>query len=126
MNELLIRQIDDVKRIFNDAEITEIGGTAAVVTIPNFPLGPGWSATKTTVRFVVPAGYPVARPDCFWTDADLRLVDSKMPQATNFQALPSGGEALLWFSWHAGQWNPNQDSLLTYINVIRTRLKEPR
>jgi len=98
----------------------------AVVTIPGVALPPGWSTPTTTVRFIVPVGYPFSKPDCFWTDPGLRLQSGAMPQATGVQSPPGINEPQLWFSWHAGQWNPNRDNLLTYFYVIQNRLREAR
>jgi hypothetical protein len=99
----------------------------AVITLPEFPLPPGWSQPRTTVTFVAPVGYPLARPDCFWASPDLRLQNGSMPQNTNHQPVPGTNNApQLWFSWHVGQWNPNRDSLLTYLRVMERRLQEVR
>ncbi len=99
---------------------------AILVTLPAVPLGTGWSQTATAVRFLVPVGYPMARPDCFWADQSLRLANGALPQASNVQPIPESGETGLWFSWHVAHWDPNRDSLQTYVHVIQSRLKEPR
>jgi hypothetical protein len=64
--------------------------------------------------------------DCFWTDADLRLASGANPMNTGGNPIPHIGVPHLWFSWHVGTWNPNNDSLLTYFYVIRRRLSDPR
>ena len=101
-------------------------GGATIVRVQGEDLPPGWSAPQTEVRFLAPVGYPMARPDCFWADNGLRLAAGAMPQATQINEIPNAGEQGLWFSWHVQHWDPNRDTLLTYLQVIRSRLREAR
>jgi len=119
-------QFDLLKDIYPSATLTVLPSGAGLIAIPNMPLPPGWSRTTTTVRFVAPVGYPFAKPDCFWVDADLRLQNGSLPQAANIQPIPETQEPLVWFSWHTSQWHPSRDNLLTYVNVIKGRLREVR
>jgi hypothetical protein len=96
------------------------GGTY-IVTVPNQPLPPGWSKPATTVYFQLPPSYPNARPDCFWTDADLRLASNALPQNSTMQQVAGLGEKL-WFSYHPLTWDPSRDTLLTYVRVVKRRL----
>lgn len=97
-----------------------------LVTVPNVVLPEGWTPNTTTVRFIAPVGFPASRPDCFWTDATLRLNGGRNPQNTGQNQLPNGPSPLLWFSWHLQKWNPNSDSLMTYLRVIENRFLELR
>lgn len=99
---------------------------SCLVTVPNVLLPAGWTPNTTTVRFIVPVGYPTARPDCFWADANLRLDGGRMPQNSGQSPLPNGPNPLLWFSWHLQKWDPNTDSLATYLRVIENRFLELR
>ena len=110
---------------YEHARLETSGGTTVVV-LPDVALIAGWKRQSTTIRFVLPPGYPFGRPDCFYADADLRLADGRVPQAAQVQPLPGAGTPLLWFSWHPQGWNPNRDSLVTYARVIRQRLGEIR
>jgi hypothetical protein len=111
---------------YTDVAVFPLPDGSAIITVPNVALPPGWSKTTATIRFVAPVGYPHAKPDCFWADVDLRLQSGAPPQATNTTPIPGTSEARLWFSWHISHWDPNRDSLLTYINVIRQRFKDPK
>lgn len=110
------------------AELASAPGAIGVVVIQDVKLPPGWNQPTTTVKFVVPAGYPLAALDCFWTAANLRLASGAMPQASQVQSPPvlPGGEPHLWFSWHVQSWNPGRDTLLTYFRVVLGRFKEVR
>jgi hypothetical protein len=99
---------------------------SALIWIPQFSLPPGWNKSLTNVRFLVPVGYPIAKPDCFWTDADLRLASGGTPMNTQLNASYGGSEQLLWFSFHIGNWNANRDDLVTYANSIRSRFQTPK
>jgi hypothetical protein len=108
------------------ASLTRNGSGTAVVTVPNVELPTGWNKPRTTVYFIVPNGYPMAKPDCFWADADLRLASGAMPANTGGNAGEGVPPGSLWFSWHANTWNPNKDALVTYMGMILGRLKEAR
>jgi hypothetical protein len=97
-----------------------------IISIPNIKLPAGWSKENTQIKFIAPVGYPLARPDCFWADTDLRLANGNMPQNAQPNATPPVLSGYLWFSWHLSTWNPNNDNLLTYINVIKRRLSVPQ
>jgi hypothetical protein len=46
-----------------------------------------------------------------------------MPHAAGLNAIPELGQNQLWFSWHTSHWNPNRDSLLTFLGVIEERFR---
>lgn len=119
------KQLERLRREFPQARLEPRPDGSYVVVVPNVPLPAGWSKNATTVIFHAPVGYPAAKPDCFWADADLRLAAGTPPKNTGFQPPPSGGEPKLWFSWHTETWNPNRDSLVSYLKAIEDRLKRP-
>lgn len=123
---LLDTHFGSLRERFPTAALTLLPSGAAVVAIPDVPLPAGWNQTTTNVRFVVPVGYPHAKPDCFWTDLGLRLAGGGLPQNSNVSPIPETGENYFWFSWHVSQWNPNRDNLLTYFRVIEGRLRPAR
>jgi hypothetical protein len=96
-----------------------------LITVPNVRLIPGWNRDVVTVLFVAPPGYPAAQPDCFWVEpTGLRLQGERTPQGTNdSNPIPDVGPRGTWFSWHLQSWNPNNDTLVTYFNVIMKRLE---
>ena len=110
-----------------DMQVRQLPDGSRLVSIPQVTLPAGWSKQHTTVHLVAPQGYPFAQPDCFWTDADLRLSSGAVPQnsglATPIPHLP--GEPALWFSWHLQVWNAARDDLMTWFSVIRQRLAQP-
>jgi hypothetical protein len=119
-------QFDVLKGYEPNASVQSLADGTHLISIANIALPSGWSKASTEVRFITPVGYPIARPDCFWADNDLRLSNGNMPQNTGFNPIPNVSSTHLWFSWHLATWNPNSDNLLTYLNVIRRRLHDPR
>jgi Prokaryotic E2 family E len=109
------------------SELLDQGG-AALITVPEIPLLPkgAWNLESTEVLFLAPQGFPHARPDCFWVNGGVRLAHGGQPQNSGPQGVPGKQGQYLWFSWHLSQWDPNRDSLLTYLAVIQQRLRDPR
>ena len=119
-------QFQALRERFPAAQLERRGDGTALVTVPNFPLPPGWSTPATTVCFVVPLGYPVARPDTFWADLDLRLASGGFPANTQMNTNYGGPQPRLWFSFHPTTWHPSRDTLLTFARLIQHRLREPQ
>jgi Prokaryotic E2 family E len=116
-------QFEQFRQKYPAATLQERPDGSAVISVPEIPIDDQrWSKSWTTVHFVAPVGYPAAKPDCFWTDGDLRLKNGTMPQNAGNQPLPGITQPTLWFSWHAASWNVNIDNLRTYLRVIEDRL----
>ena len=99
---------------------------AAPGRVPAVPLPPGWSKSASGVRFLVPVAYPFAALDCFWADEELRLASGQLPASSGSpNPIPETGQSGLWFSWHlVGAWNPNRDTLSSWVNTIHDRLRQ--
>ena len=125
---ILDRQIAELKERFGATETLRLPSGTVLVTIPGMTVPPGWSATTTTVRFLVPPAYPFAAPDCFWADDGLRLAGNALPQNSGpGNVIPETNVSGLWFSWHLqGPWDPNRDTLSTWTNVVIERLRQAK
>jgi len=119
-------QFDDLKARYGGATRQPLPSGAALISVPEFPVAPGWTADRTTLRFIEPNGYPLANPDCFWVDPGLRLANGAMPQNANIAPIPETNiGSMLWFSWHiALPWNPNRDTLLSWLACIGNRFRK--
>lgn len=108
-------QVVQLRERYGDVTMKSLPSGTHLVTVSTVRLPAGWSKSTTSIRFLVPAGYPFAALDCFWADQDLTLVGGRIPQAANTtNPIPEGGGQGLWFSWHLAQpWNPNRDTLST-------------
>ena len=126
MNPIFERHFDELSSKVGVVHQSQLRSGAILIRIGSVPLPRGWSKQNTSVRFLVPSGYPFAQPDCFWGDVGLTLANGLVPQASNTQPVPETNEPGTWFSWHVQQWNPNKDSLLTFFHVIEQRLAMPK
>lgn len=122
-------QFERVLARFPGATLEELPSGAALVTLPEVQISPGWSHERSTLRFIVPAGYPGPSPDCFWADATLTLAGGGPPQASQSPNLiPETIIQGRWFSWHVTDgprnWNPNRDTLMTYVGIILDRFRQ--
>jgi hypothetical protein len=124
---ILENQLRDLRDRYPALEATRLGSGTHLISISGVPLPQGWTKTATDVRFLVPAAYPFAALDCFWADDDLRLTDGRLPQNSAAGNVPPEATAPgLWFSWHLTQpWNPNRDTLSSWMNTINDRLRRP-
>ena len=123
MNVLNI-QLQRLQEKYAGASLMPLPNGSALIVVPGMALGGNWNKAATTAYFVAPVGYPMAQPDCFWVDADVRLQNGGVPKNAGPQALPNGQQGL-WFSWHPNGWNPNKDDLRSYVKIIEDRLSRP-
>lgn len=126
----LEQQYRQLTELFPQANLRRRNDGTSLITIPNFPLSSGWSRETTEICFVIPLGYPVANPDTFWTDIDLRLAGGGFPANTQINATyASSGDnpqLKLWFSYHPSTWSPSHDTITTFVKLIQRRLQEPQ
>lgn len=126
MSPVVIKQLEELRSAVGaGAQGREHPDGAVWIEVPNVQLPDGWNMTHCTVSFLAPVGYPQARPDCFYADQGLRLASGGMPTNANLQVAPDQ-QTRLWFSYHVSTWDANRDSLLTYLNVTKQRLREIR
>jgi hypothetical protein len=121
--DIVDSQLAEVQVHYPDARMETVPDGQRLLTVPGVGVGPGWNKTQTTVRILVPTGFPHVKPDCFYTEAELRLAAgdpaSSAPQ-TVF------GATYRWFSWHLQDWNPASGTLQKYVAFCRRRLQEAR
>lgn len=127
MNPIIEQQLALLREGYSEATVTPLPSGAHLITIPNVVIARGWNRQTTTILFLAPPGYPAAQPDCFWVEpSQMRLENGATPQGSNdSNPIPEAAppRQLTWFSWHLQSWNPNSDSLLTYLNVIMQRFR---
>jgi hypothetical protein len=90
----------------------------------------GWNRRSTPILIEIPIGYPTVPPDNFFTLADLRLGDGRVPSNTMGIKIIDGSEWLA-FSHHAeaGTWKVHADltqshTLVDYVAGVLDRLQE--
>jgi hypothetical protein len=127
MNPIVEQQLALLREQHNDVFATLLPSGAHLITVPNVKLPTGWNRQATAVLFLTPPGYPSAQPDCFWVEpGQFRLANEGTPQGSNdSNPIPElvPPRQFTWFSWHLQGWNPNRDSLITFVNVIMKRFE---
>ncbi len=127
MSDILAMQLEELRERFGDVQTRQLPSGTTLVIVPDVSLPEGWSKASTTIRFIAPPGYPFAQLDCFWADPELHLANGGPPQNSAVTSAPETIEPALWFSWHlAGPWNPNRDTLSTWMNVVIDRMRQVR
>jgi hypothetical protein len=105
-------------------ETAEAGFTHLVISGFAFP--EAYTPRQAELLIRLPAGYPDAKPDMFWTRPDVRLASGAWPLncATQETYLK-----LVWQRWsrhwHHG-WRPGVDGLRTFIAAIIRELERGR
>lgn len=119
------RQINELQRYRDGVVVTEQPSGAYLVEIPH-KLPAGWNKKEVMIIFLIPPGYPGAQPDCFWVEpGPILLANGESPHATNnSNPVPGLGVRGTWFSLHLQMWNPNRDTLVTYLRTIMRRLDQ--
>ena len=115
-------QLVELRHEYPEASSEVRGDGTALVTVPGVLLPTGWNLTRTTVQFLAPVGYPMAKPDCFWTDEALRLAGGTMPKSTGIQTPAFASQPRLWFSWHVSEWNGSRDTIRSFLAAVLNRL----
>ena len=127
MSGAIAMQLAQLQQRFTKAHVQHLPSGMQLVTVPDVLLPTGWNKPSTTIRFVIPAGYPYAPPDCFWVDADILLATGALPQNSGPNPIPEINAPALWFAWHLKNvWDPNRDTLSTWMSVILRRMEEIR
>ena len=127
MSGVVAMQLAQLQQRFTGMHVQHLPSGTTLVIVPDVVLPEGWSKSSTTVRFVIPPGYPYAQLDCFWVDPDLLLATGALPQNSGPNPIPEINEPALWFSWHLSQpWDPNRDTLSSWMSVILKRMEEIR
>jgi hypothetical protein len=99
-------------------------GTALVAIETDIPAG--WSASRITLRFIMPNGYPVAPPDGFWVEPELKVNGNQPHASAPNNPIPEAGMSGHRFSWHfdGGHWSANRDNLLVWVRSCHERLEK--
>lgn len=126
MLNVLEAQIAELAARYPGVQTARLPSGTTLITVPGVRLPAGWTKERTTIRFLVPPAYPYAALDCFWADEDLRLAGDRVPANSNANnPIPEVGASGLWFSWHLShRWNPNRDSLSSWMNSVNDRLRQ--
>lgn len=99
-------------------------GEEVHVIIDDFPFPDAYTPRTASLLIKLPAGYPSANLDMFWTNPVIRLVSGDMPQnCTDLQMI----NEVQWQQWSrhfATAWRQGVDNLQTFVATIRRELQK--
>jgi hypothetical protein len=94
------------------------------ITIPEFPLPPGFGASSSTLLLRLSPGYPDVQPDMWWFNPPAKRADGAEIPATQAYERHLGREWQRW-SRHLspGQWRSGVDSLESFLAIVRREVE---
>lgn len=100
------------------------GGVINVV-LQGYELPAAYDPQVCDLLVRIPAGYPNANPDMFWTSPDVRLRNGSCPKTAEAHETYAGRTWQRW-SRHLppGSWRPGTDTIQTFLRAIRKELEK--
>jgi hypothetical protein len=102
----------------------QVGGEVHLV-IYNFTLPSAYTPPTCDLLLKLPAGYPMANPDMFWTSPTVRLVNGATPRSAEVMELCDGRQWQRW-SRHSATWRPGVDNLRSKLRAVQSELEQGR
>ncbi len=120
----LVEEVETLRKEGFSIDLIEAEGWANMV-FQNHLVPHGYNMGTTELLLKFPISYPNGRPDMFWTNEELKLVDGRIPRSAD--SIETALEKR-WrrFSWHPQSWNPGTDNLKTYIEFVNDGLGKAR
>ncbi|MEN6489234.1 MAG: E2/UBC family protein [Smithella sp.] len=121
-------EIDEVKKILPkpdvdcliekgyEFEVNQLDGNIHVI-IDAFGF-PAYSPNQASILLILPAGYPNAKPDMFWTYPDVKLKDGRWPAACEVHQDFHGKSWQRWSRHSPAPWRPGVDCLRNYLTMV--------
>lgn len=99
------------------------GNGLILVVIHEHPVPEAYTPTKCDLLIKLPAGYPNASLDMFWTRPDVKLKNGAWPRSSEVHEVLNG---VSWQRWSrhltASAWRPGTDCIQTFLAAIRREL----
>ena len=115
----------DVKYLSEKGYCCTIGAEGGVVNVilREYALPAAYVPEVCDLLVRIPAGYPNANPDMFWTSPDVRCRNGNCPKTADTHETYAGRSWQRW-SRHLppGTWRPGTDTIQTFLRAIRKEL----
>jgi hypothetical protein len=105
----------------HDYSVQQVGGELHLV-IRGFEFPSTYSTQEADLMVKLPAGYPNAQPDMFWTFPDVKLANGNWPLNGEHHETYGGRSWQRWSRHFQAQWRVGIDSLRTYLAVVRKEI----
>jgi len=99
-------------------------GAELHLVIHKFPLPTAYVPQNVDLLIRLPAGYPNAKPDMFWTDPWVSLASGQAPQAANVKEIYGDRPWQRWSRHWNAKWRPGVDGIETFLGSIRNELQK--
>lgn len=121
-NELLPESDRDylVEKGF-DCVVTQVGDAVHVV-LRGFELPDTYRPHQVSLRIILPAGYPNADLDMFWTLPNVELASGAKPDRADVFQEFEGEQWQRWSRHFTKPWRQGVDDLRTFLATIRQEL----
>jgi Prokaryotic E2 family E len=106
-----------------DYEAIERGSELHLV-IRKFPMPGAYAPQSVELLIRLPAGYPNAKPDMFWTTPRVSLANGQCPLAAEVNEVYGGTAWQRWSRHWNAKWRPGVDGLETFLGSIRNELQK--
>ena len=100
---------------------TRIGADVHVI-IENFPLPEAYVPRAVALKIILPAGYPNANLDMFWTSPQVTLAAGGGPMRADTYEVHGGVSWQRWSRHFNVAWRQGVDDLRSFLATIRREL----
>jgi hypothetical protein len=104
-----------------DFEECKVGGEIQLI-IHNFQLPCAYVPRTCDLLLRLPAGFPNANPDMFWTSPTVQLLNGGCPMSANVTEVCNGRPWQRW-SRHSASWRPGIDNLRSKLRSVQAELE---
>ncbi len=91
--------------------------------ISDFPLPAGYEPTVVNLLLQLPATFPDAAPDMWWTSPAVTYAGGGVPPASEVRETHHGRTWQRWSRHLVTAWRPGIDNLQSYLRLVRTDLE---
>jgi Prokaryotic E2 family E len=97
-------------------------GADTHVVIHEFDFPAAYTPRKANLLIILPAGYPNANLDMFWTEPVVKLANGNWPDRADNHGTYNGISWQRWSRHFQTAWRQSVDNLRTFVTTIRKEL----
>jgi hypothetical protein len=106
-----------------DFEVHRENDTVLLV-IRNMAFPAAYQPQVAELLIIIPAGYPNAQLDMFWTFPDVKLANGGWPAQSEHHQAYLGKNWQRWSRHFQQPWRPGIDSLKTFVASVRSEINK--
>lgn len=102
-------------------DVTQVGGEVHVI-LRGYEFPTVYTPRTADLLIILPAGYPNANPDMYWTYPDVKLVNGQWPLNGDHHHTYGSRSWQRWSRHFQGQWRPGVDTFRAYLAAVRKEI----